>query len=320
MTFAKCCVDKFEQARVSMGRPIAWAGCSNNPQKFSESGLPKIIDSNSFWQRRNILFLNVLLLTLLPACFAPTAACAQESANAPAFAAVEDGPSENHGTNVSDATSQLPPAEFLGVPLFDDDFYKLLLRLLFNLTFVGLVVGVAYRWHQDNKGYMFTFLLMNIIIFFICFTLKKLDLGIGMALGLFAIFAIIRYRTDAIPVKEMTYLFIVVGLAVINSLSNKKMSYAELLFTNLFIFGATLALEGWFTTKPPAKKAAKPKLDSQDLIYDNIDLLRPERQQALFEDLRSRTGLNVQRVAIRKIDLTNGSATITVRYPPVDDD
>lgn len=206
------------------------------------------------------------------------------------------------------------PIEFLGVPLFDNDFYKLLVRLSIDLIFVGLVVGVAYHWHQKNKAYVFTFLLMNIIIFFICFTLKKLEIGIGMALGLFAIFAIIRYRTDAIKVKEMTYLFIVVGLAVINSLSNKKMSYAELMFINSFIFLATMALEGMFMKK------RTPKLDSRDLVYDKIELLHPNRRSDLIDDLTSRTGLNVQRVEIKKIDLGKGTATIAVRYPRVEPD
>lgn len=206
------------------------------------------------------------------------------------------------------AESLIQAEEFLGVPLFDDDFYKLLVRLTIDLVFVGLVVGVAYHWHQKNKTYVFTFLLMNIVIFFICFTLKKLDLGIGMALGLFAIFAIIRYRTDQIRVKEMTYLFIVVGLAVINSLSNKKMSYAELLFTNVFIFASTLALEGMFL------KRRNVKLASQDLIYDKIELLRPDSKSELISDLSSRTGLGVERVDIKRIDLKKGTAAIVVRY------
>jgi len=199
-------------------------------------------------------------------------------------------------------------AEFLGVPLFDNDFYKLLIRLSINLISLGLVVGVAYRWHQNNKSYVFTFFLMNLVIFFICFTLKKLEIGMGMALGLFAIFAIIRYRTDAIKVKEMTYLFVVIGLAVINSLSNKKMSYAELLFTNAFLIGATLALEGMFIKKTTLKLA------TQELVYDKIELLRPGLGGELVADLQARTGLDVRKVDIKKIDLTKGSANIAVRY------
>lgn len=209
----------------------------------------------------------------------------------------------------SSAMEGILDAEFLGVPLFDDDFYKLLVRLSINLISLGLVVGVAYRWHQNNKSYVFTFFLMNLVIFFICFTLKKLEIGMGMALGLFAIFAIIRYRTDAIKVKEMTYLFVVIGLAVINSLSNKKMSYAELLFTNAFLIGSTLVLEGMFIKKTTLKLA------TQELMYDKIELLQPGLREELIADLQSRTGLDVRKVDIKKIDLTKGSANIAVRYP-----
>mgnify|MGYP001242834237 FL=1 len=133
--------------------------------------------------------------------------------------------------------------EFLNVPIFDDDIYKLVVRLAINLVFLYLVVGVSYWLHQQNHRQVFNLLIMNVVVFFICFTLKKLDLGLGMALGLFAIFAIIRYRTDAIDVKDMTYLFVVIGLAVINALSGKQTSYLELLLTNSVIFGATYVLE-----------------------------------------------------------------------------
>ena len=116
-----------------------------------------------------------------------------------------------------------PPANILGVPLWDDDIYKMLVRFSFNIFFALLVVLVAYCSNSDrNQRYIFNFLIMNVVVFFICFTLKKLELELGMALGLFAIFAIIRYRTDQIDVKDMTYLFVVIGLAVINSLSNKR--------------------------------------------------------------------------------------------------
>lgn len=198
--------------------------------------------------------------------------------------------------------------EFLEIPVFDTDLYKLMVRLSFNLVFVALVVRLAYHRHQTNKSFVFTFVLMNIVIFFICFTLKKLDLGLGMALGLFAIFAIARFRTDAIRVKEMTYLFIVIGLAVINALSNKKTSYAELLFTNMFIFGATYLLERMFMKRTTAK------LGSWDILYDQMDLLRPERHGDLISDLKTRTGLDVERVIVKKVDLSKGTATLVVRY------
>ena len=198
--------------------------------------------------------------------------------------------------------------EFLEIPLFDDDVYKLLVRFTINLVFLALVVGVSYHLHQKNYRYVFNFLIMNVMVFFICFTLKKMELGLGMALGLFAIFTIIRYRTDAIAVKDMTYLFVVIGIAVISALSNKKTSYAELLVTNLIIFGATYFLE-IALARPP-----KAKLCTQDVIYDKLEMLHPGNEEQLNADLKLRTGIDPVRVDVKKIDLQKGSASISVRY------
>ena len=96
--------------------------------------------------------------------------------------------------------------EFLEVPLFDDDLFKLNVRLAFDLLFTILVVWFVYKPNQKRMNYVFMFMLMNTMVFFICFTLKKLDLGLGMALGLFAIFAIIRYRTNSIQVKTWDFI------------------------------------------------------------------------------------------------------------------
>ena len=195
--------------------------------------------------------------------------------------------------------------EFLEVPLYDDDLGKLVVRLAINLVFLFLIVRVAYHAHQRQMVYVFTFVLMNVMVFFICFTLKKLDLGLGMALGLFAIFAIIRYRTNSIQVKEMTYLFIVIGLAVINSLSNKKTSYAELMFVNLIIFTTTIFMEQLFSMR---------RLRSQAILFDKLDLLKPDQRANLLANLKDRTGLDVQKVEVKRIDLQKKNAQIVVQY------
>lgn len=197
--------------------------------------------------------------------------------------------------------------EFLQVPVFDDDFFKLLVRFAFDLVFLALVVKCCYHIHQKNRGYTFTFVLMNVTIFFICFTLKKIDLGLGIALGLFAIFAIIRFRTDAIRVKDMTYLFIVIGIAVINALSNKKTSYAELLFTNAAIVAIAFLLE---------TSLKSVKLSKQDIVYDRMDLLDPANETALFADIKERTGITATRVKFNKIDLQKQAVNMVVYYEP----
>ncbi|MCP4079493.1 MAG: DUF4956 domain-containing protein [Planctomycetaceae bacterium] len=199
--------------------------------------------------------------------------------------------------------------EFLGVPLFDNDLYKLVVRFFINLIFLALVVGLCYNRHQKSRVFMFNFVLMNVTVFFICFTLKKLDLGLGMALGLFAIFAILRYRTDAIRVKEMTYLFIVIGIAVINSLANKKTSYAELMATNCVIIAATYLMESLIRVE---------KVSKQDIVYDRIDLLKPDKRSELYADIEQRTGLIPTRIKTGKIDFLKPAANITVHFEPKD--
>lgn len=195
--------------------------------------------------------------------------------------------------------------ELLEASLFNDDLQKLLFRFAFNATSVLLLVVFAYHANQKKKDYVFALLMMNLMVFFICFTLKKLDLGLGMALGLFAIFTILRYRTDAIKIKDMAYLFIVIGVAVINSLSNGNTTHTELAFVNLAIFGITLLLERLLRTEALAK---------QSLVYDKPELLSPLRRSELIDDIASRTGLDVRRVEVCKLDLLKKYGNITVYF------
>ena len=133
--------------------------------------------------------------------------------------------------------------EFFGIPFFDDDFYKMLLRLSINMLYLTAIIKLSYYRFSKKTEFLFTFYLVGIVVFFLCFTLKKYELDLGLALGLFAIFGIIRYRTDPLKVREMTYLFVVIGVSIINALSNKKMSYMEILLANNFIsFGETILM------------------------------------------------------------------------------
>ncbi len=195
--------------------------------------------------------------------------------------------------------------EFLEIPLFDDDIFKMLVRFAFNLFFLGLIARFAIYPNQREREFAFTAVMMNVTVFFICFTMKKLDLGIGMALGLFAIFGVLRYRTDSIRAKDMTYLFIVIGIAVINALSNKQTSYAELMTVNTLIFCGALLKE---------RSVRRGFLAKQTVKYDKLALLAPERHAELLADLHERTGLPVVRVQIREIDLQKGTASLNIWY------
>jgi hypothetical protein len=215
--------------------------------------------------------------------------------------------------------------EFLEIPLIDDDIFKMLVRFGFNLIFMATILVVAIYPSQRDREFAFTAIMMNITVFFICFTLKKFELGIGMALGLFAIFGVLRYRTDAIRTKEMTYLFIVIGIAVINSLSNKKTSYGELIAVNGIIVAAACLNEqfvarGLAVTQSQIDsdlalaKLQKKKQRKTTITYDKLDFLSPAKQAELHADLIQRTGIAIDKIRIESIDLKNGLATLSIWY------
>ena len=196
--------------------------------------------------------------------------------------------------------------EFLGTPLWDsEDFLKLLIKGSFNLGIVILIVRYIYYPATKNKDYLFTFLLISLTVFLLCILLDSVKLQLGFALGLFAIFGIIRYRTDPIPIKEMTYLFLVIGISVVNALANKKISYAELIFANLLIVFVTYGMEKIWLLRHESRK---------NIIYEKIELIKPERREELIEDLKERTGIDIIRVEIRRIDFLRDVANVRIFY------
>jgi hypothetical protein len=195
--------------------------------------------------------------------------------------------------------------EFLDIPLFDDDFYKMMFRFLINIVFLSIIIRGLYFKLSERKDYLFTYYMIGIIVFFLCFTLKKYELDIGMALGLFAIFGIIRYRTDAIPIKEMTYLFVVIGVSVINSLANSKMSYAEILSGNLLIVGAIYIMERLWRVNNE---------ESKNILYEKIENIKPVNHHILKADLEERTGLIIKRIEIAEVNLLRDTAKLIIHY------
>mgnify|MGYP006147241749 CR=1 FL=1 len=196
--------------------------------------------------------------------------------------------------------------EFLDVELFNQkDLFKLFVRFLVNFSFTFVIVRVLYFSANRRKDYLFTFIVFNLLTFFICFLLRKVPMELGFALGLFAVFGILRYRTEPIPIKEMTYLFIVIGLAMINALANKKISWAELMFVNSTILLVTFSFEKlWFNNE----------VQSKNVVYERIDLIKNENRLAMIEDLRDRTGLDIIKVQVGKIDFLRDVATVTIFF------
>lgn len=196
--------------------------------------------------------------------------------------------------------------KFMDIPVFEaHDLLRMLIRSAFNIIVVLVIVRYIYYPVSRRKDYLFTYILISVTIFFLCSLLENVKLELGFALGLFAIFGIIRYRTDPIPIKEMTYLFLVIGVSVINALANKKVTHTELMLTNLAIILAAYALERVFLLKHETTKK---------VIYERIDLIVPERYEELMADLAKRTGLNINRVEIGNIDFLRDTANIRIFY------
>jgi hypothetical protein len=195
--------------------------------------------------------------------------------------------------------------ELLGIPLFDDDFYKMMIRFLLNLFFLTGIVKFIYYKHNQKREYLFTFFLIGIVVYFLCFTLKKYELDLGMALGLFAIFGIIRYRTLPLEVKEMTYLFVVIGVAVMNALSNKKMSYVEIIAANSIILLALYLLERYWS---------RTAILSKIMTYEIIENIRPDNHHLLKTDLEKRLGIEILSFEIGNVNFLRDVAKITVYY------
>jgi hypothetical protein len=196
-------------------------------------------------------------------------------------------------------------SEMLSLSWFDEDFYSLILRLIINLVFLTIIIRFLYYPITKRKDYLFTYYLIGIITFFLCFGLKKLDIDTGMGLGLFAIFGIIRYRTDAIEIKEMTYLFLVIGLSVVNSLASRQISMAELAVINISTVLLTYGLEYLWLLKHETRKT---------ITYERIELIRPENYEEMLADLQERTGLEINRFEVGKIDFLNDTAQVRIFY------
>ena len=185
------------------------------------------------------------------------------------------------------------------------NFGNFLLSFLFNLVVALLVVRFVYYPSTHNKRYVFTFLAFNTVIYFVLSFMTSFEIGIGVGFGLFAIFSILRYRTDPIPVREMTYLFIIAALPVMNSAAVNGDIWPQLLAANAAILIIMLVLEKEWGFHYEASKR---------IVYEKIELIRPDRRAELTADLEMRTGLKIKRVVVGKVDFMRDTANLRVFY------
>lgn len=190
-------------------------------------------------------------------------------------------------------------------PLIDmADLWQLLFRFVFNFIVVGIIIHFFYYPKSKRRDYYFTFTLISISVFFLIFLLGSVKLKIGFALGIFAIFGIIRYRTESVPIREMTYLFTITALSVINALSI-QVGLTEMLVTNAIFLLVTCLLESERWLKHTSSKL---------ILYDRIQLITPDKREELIADLSARTGLHIQKIEIGHIDFLRDAAFIKVYY------
>lgn len=201
-----------------------------------------------------------------------------------------------------------PIAEAVTASMWADwsGFTNLLMRFTLNTAVIALIVCVFYYPKSRRRDYFFTFLLIAISVFLLIFLMGGVKLKIGFALGLFAIFGIIRYRTESVPIREMTYLFVIIAVSAINGLAT-SISYVELGATNLLFLLSIWALESNHWVKHVASKL---------VMYDNINLITPDKESELIEDLKKRTGLDVLRVEVGAIDFSKDTAMVKIYYEP----
>ncbi|WP_277465432.1 DUF4956 domain-containing protein [Parabacteroides sp. PF5-6] len=181
---------------------------------------------------------------------------------------------------------------------------QLLFRFIFNFIVVGIIIHCFYYPKSKRRDYYFTFSLINVSVFLLILLMGSVKLKIGFALGIFAIFGIIRYRTEQVPIREMTYLFVIIAISVINALA-VQISYAEMLVTNALFIGCIWLLESERWLKHTSCKL---------ILYDKIQLITPDRQAELLDDLKKRTGLPINKVEVGHIDFLRDAAFIKVYY------
>lgn len=181
----------------------------------------------------------------------------------------------------------------------------LTLYFISHIISISIIIFVIYYSTYRRKNFVFTFFLIGTIVFLVSYAMSTLELNMGFALGLFAIFGIIRYRTDLIPTREMTYLFIIIGLSIINSITKTTMSLIEIVALNIFVMGAVFVFEKLIDLKTESFKV---------ITYDKLELIKPGNEQLFIQDIKERFGLSIERFEIVKINATKNMVTLKMYY------
>lgn len=186
-----------------------------------------------------------------------------------------------------------------------DPIWNVLLRFIVTLFVLFVVIRLIYYRYSRRERRAFSFFMMGIMIFLVCILLKTVEVQLGMALGLFAIFAILRFRSRNLSLREMTYFFTVIGVAVINAMATFYNPTRGMILINVIIILSLIILEKFFQRR---------ELSSATLIYNRFELLNPERRKELLADISERTGNRIEKAEIKKIDLVKNVAELEIYF------
>ncbi len=199
--------------------------------------------------------------------------------------------------------------DFLNIQLFDGPALgKMLILFGINLLVCWIITHFFYYRKSHKREYYFTYMLFSTAIFFILYQLQNMSVEVGVALGLFGIFSMIRYRTEQLPIREMTYLFVLIAISIING-AGMASSYASFIATNIIFILLVWVLEAAGMSNRKAQKI---------ITYEKIALIKPDRREELLADLRERTGLEIVKVQVGSIDFLKDTAFLKVTYLPDD--
>ena len=231
----------------------------------------------------------------------------QVDLNNPTLEFLENDPSIAERFGAEDSISYLMNT-IAGWLHVSDSMVAMPLMFLFNLLVTWLIVYCIYYRYSHRRDYYVTYMLFSSGMFVLLWLMQILDIQTGFVLGLFAIFGMIRYRTETVPISEMNYMFLIIAVSVINSLSLKAegLAWYLLLFANICIILLAWAFEAWQVRKRQSTKI---------ILYEKIENIKPENRAALIADLEERTGLKVLDIEIGHIDFLRDVAYIKVTYP-----
>ena len=225
--------------------------------------------------------------------------------------AYEDVPSAPEGSEMSDdiatrfGNSEEQSMDFLGLPFFDaPSLWRLLILFGINTLVCWIITHFFYYKKSHRLDYYFTYMLFSAAIFFILYQLQNMKVEVGIALGLFGIFSMIRYRTEQLPIREMTYLFVLIAISIING-AGMASSYVSFIATNVLFILLIWILEAAGMSNRKAQKI---------ITYEKIALIKPECREELLADLKARTGLDIVKVQVGSINFLKDTAFLKVTY------